>query len=99
MKTINISVTGEQYSAIDNLVKEKGYANRSEFFRSLLRFAISKPQILADTEEFKIEAFKKRPLAEIEKGFRDTGLYSEEFIADLIDGLKDSPPYATKKSR
>ena len=99
MKTINISVTSEQYGAIESLVKEKGYANRSEFFRFLLRFAISKPQILADTEEFKIEAFKKRPLAEIEKGFHNTGLYSEEFISDIIDGLKDSPPYATKKSQ
>ena len=99
MKTINISVTAEQYGKIESLVKEKGYANRSEFFRSLVRFVMRKPEVLADSESFSLQPFKKRPLSEIEKGFRDTGLYSEKFIADIIDGLKDSPPYATKKPR
>ena len=93
MKTINISVTTEQYSEIENLVKIKGYANRSEFFRSILRSVLRKPELLADTESLNLEPFKKRPLEKIEKGFRDTSLYSEEFIKDVIDGLRNSPPY------
>lgn len=37
MKTINISVTEEQYRQVQTLTKTLGFANRSEFFRTLLR--------------------------------------------------------------
>lgn len=90
MKTINISVTGEQYSAIDNLVKEKGYANRSEFFRTLIRTVVKKPEVIAESDEFIFESPPTRSIKKMMKGFRDTEKYSEEFLQDLEEGMKDS---------
>ncbi len=45
MKTLNISVTKEQAKTVDRLVVDQGYANRSEFFRMILRsFTANKRQ-------------------------------------------------------
>ena len=90
MKTINISVTGEQYSAIDNLVKEKGYANRSEFFRTLIRTVVKKPEVIEEPDEFTFESPPTRSIKKMMKGFRDTEKYSEEFLKSLEDGLRRS---------
>jgi len=37
MKTVNISLTEQQTQMVDQAVNELGFANRSEFFRTLLR--------------------------------------------------------------
>jgi Arc/MetJ-type ribon-helix-helix transcriptional regulator len=90
MKTINISVTTEQYGKIESLVKEKGYANRSEFFRSLIRTVVKKPEVISESDEFTLESPPTRSIKKIMKGFRDTQKYSDKFLQDLEDGMRDS---------
>lgn len=45
MRTLNISITDEQYGLIERLIHELGFANRSEFFRAILRTLIGARQI------------------------------------------------------
>ena len=96
MKTINISITSEQYSEIEKFTNELGFANRSEFMRSLLRLFIKKPEVLS--VETELMPFKKRPLSEIEKRLRKTGRYNEKFIQSVMDGLRRSSIYAASKT-
>ena len=38
MKNINVNLTTEQAKLVDKAAEERGFASRSEFFRSLLRY-------------------------------------------------------------
>ncbi len=89
MKTVNISLTQDQFEGVEALTKRMGYANRSEFFRSLLRYALRKPEVF-ESEEIVLEAPPTRSRSKIMSEFRATEKYSEAFLKDLDEGLKDS---------
>jgi len=87
MQTLNISVTKEQYNLINQLVPAWGFANRSEFFRALLR-ALIKPKALTTPIEFQTPPTKKA--GKVMGGFRKTGEYNQKFLASLEKGLAKS---------
>ncbi len=91
MKNININVTAQQAKLIDKTAEDRGFANRSEFFRSLLRYVfLYSPQLLSklDTASFE-EPPTKDPdyiIAELKK----TDKYTKKFIESVSQGLKES---------
>lgn len=92
MSTINISLPQEQVSFIDALVSRYGFANRSEFVRSLVRLIHSKPRI---AEEAIIHPFltptpPNQSVRDVVAAFKNTKKYSNEFLKDLEIGLKRS---------
>mgnify|MGYP001572798577 CR=1 FL=1 len=92
---MNISVTDDQAKMIDDWVFLHDYANRSEFFRSVVRFIAQKPVVLNDVSSgIQFEEFVKRPLPEMRKMLESSGKYNKKFINEIISGLKDSPAYA-----
>lgn len=95
MKTVNISLTTDQYKAVEDLTQKMGYANRSELFRAIIRFVLRKPEVLS-TEKFTLESFEKRPLKNIEEELRASGIYNEKFISNVVKGLRRSSLYASK---
>ncbi len=66
MKTINISLTEEQYEKVNKLTDKLGFANRSEFFRALLRPTLNRQP----GDEDKGEQFDKL-LARSQRAFRE----------------------------
>lgn len=91
MYTINISLPKQLYQRVDSIIKEEGFASRSEFFRTLIRvygaLKGSQPELLE---------FTARPLSEIEKEMKNTGKYNQQFIKSVVSGLKKSSVYANK---
>lgn len=93
MTTVTISLPDEVAKKVDVEAKEKGFATRSEFVRSLLR------DYFTEEEELEFVPFVKKPLEEIERGLRETGKYNEKFIKSVIKGLREnSSIYADKSS-
>lgn len=90
MKTVNISLTEDQTKMVDQAVVNLGFANRSEFFRTLLRVFNKKPEVLEETSNFLIKGPDTKSAKEIVESFRATSKYSEEFLKDLEEGLTDS---------
>lgn len=90
MSTVNISLPKEQVSLIDKFVKTYGYANRSEFIRSVVRLLKHKPQILEDAAVFPFEPPKERSVKKIIQSMKKTGKYSIAFLKSLEIGLKES---------
>lgn len=91
MQTINISVTTTQTKTINTMMRQHGYANRSEFFRSLLRLVENRPEIIEETADDLI--FKSPPtrsVAKVMSDFRKCGKYNSAFLKDLERGLRDS---------
>lgn len=97
MSTINISLPAEQVSFIDNLVTKFGFANRSELVRAIFRFIKHEPATLSKVATFPLLPPSTRDGNKIMRGFRATGKYSEAFLRDLEEGIKDSG-YFTKTS-
>jgi len=46
MSTVNISLPSSQANYIDQLVVKYGFANRSEFIRSIIRLVAYKPNLV-----------------------------------------------------
>jgi len=46
--TVNISLTSSQLSFVNQVVKRLGFANRSEFFRTLIRWISQQPRVLQE---------------------------------------------------
>lgn len=90
MKTVNISLTEAQAEAIDSAINKFGFANRSEFFRSLIRSFIRKPEVLSDAEDFPMKGPDTKSAKKVLNSFKDTGKYSKAFLKDLESGLKNS---------
>lgn len=86
MGVISISLPTTLAYKIDAETHKRGFATRSEFFRSILRRYFQ--------EDLPILTFKKRPLEDIREELERTGQYSEKLIADVISGLKHSSVYA-----
>lgn len=93
MRTVNVSLPDSLATEVDTIVGEGGYASRSEFFRTLLRF-----HILLDSEKnakdiLALAPFVKKPLSEIKLALLATGRYNSDFIKSVISGLKKSSVY------
>ena len=93
MSTINISLPKQQASSVDSLIEKYGFANRSEFFRSLLRLIIHNENIIEQASVYPFIDPKTKSTAEIMSAFTDTKKYSKEFLHDLKEGLSESATF------
>lgn len=91
MSTVNISLPTKQISFIDKLVASYGFANRSEFFRSILRLISHKPDLIEKAATFPFMVSQEKSAKKIVSDFQKTKKYSPEFLKDLEEGLKSSP--------
>ena len=85
MTTMTISLPTTIAKKISDETFKKGFATRSEFIRSILRSYFSK--------ELSLESFTPRPLEKIKLDLEKTGKYNQEFIDNVIEGLKKSSVY------
>ncbi|PIU03248.1 hypothetical protein COT44_04235 [Candidatus Shapirobacteria bacterium CG08_land_8_20_14_0_20_39_18] len=90
MSTINISLTADQVKLVDNLTKDYQFANRSEFFRAMIRLIFRRPEIITAADELILEPPTTRSRKEIISKMRATNKYSPEFLKSLNAGLKES---------
>jgi len=67
---------------VDNLIEKYGFANRSEFFRSLLRLVIHNETLIEQASVFPFVEPKSMSASEVVSAFSKTGNYSKEFLAD-----------------
>ena len=95
MSTVNISLPAEHISFVNRLVREHGFSNRSEFFRTILRLLKKQPEILNHASLYPFVPPKSRSRSEVILSLKKTGKYSKEFLKDIEEGLKDSS-YFTK---
>ena len=94
MQTINISLPELLTTKIDAIIRREGYASRSEFIRSLVRFYL----LSQKKEEIVLLPFTKIPLRTIEKEMRATGRYNEKFMKSVVKGLSKSSVYAKNRA-
>ena len=91
MKNININVTSQQAKLIDKAAQQRGFANRSEFFRSLLRYVLFySPQILKNLDAAAFEQPPSKNTSYIISELAKTGKYNKKFIESVESGLKKS---------
>ena len=90
MSTVNISLQEKQANYIDALVIKYGFANRSEFIRSIIRLVVFKPDLVEKAATFPFTAPKERSTKKILTTFAKSGRYSKEFLKDLKEGLDQS---------
>jgi Arc/MetJ-type ribon-helix-helix transcriptional regulator len=90
MATVNLSLTNDQLKWIDKSAAELGFANRSEFVRSILRFISQRADLLADTRSYPFVSPSTTQKSEIVSAFKKTGKYSSDFLSDLESGLSRS---------
>ena len=91
MYTINISLPKQLYQRVDSLIKEEGFASRSEFFRTLIRVYTA-----LKGEKLELLEFSAKSIDEVEKGLLNTGKYNQKFIQSLVSGLGKSSVYENK---
>jgi len=96
MNTVNISLTEQQALMTDKLVNLHGFANRSEFFRALLRAVFTNPTIIEKADRSLFASPHTYKASEIVAGFRKSKKYSKEFLEDLKTGLSESPSFNNK---
>ena len=90
MSSVNISLPKKQINLIDQLAESYGFSNRSEFFRSLIRFISYQPKLLRQTAVFPFISPEEKSIRKIMIGFKKTKKYSPAFLRDLEEGLKAS---------
>jgi Arc/MetJ-type ribon-helix-helix transcriptional regulator len=90
MNTLNISLTSDQISWINNFTQKLGFANRSEFIRSILRFLAKREDLLSGVQTYPFISPATVNKKQIISDFRKTKKYSAEFIKDLEEGLARS---------
>lgn len=95
MSTVNISLPAKQVNLIDKLVEVYGFANRSEFVRSLIRLISSRPELVLKAATFPFVIPKEKSIKKIMIGFAKTKKYSNNFLRDLEEGLKASSYFKT----
>ena len=96
MSTINISLPYEQVNFVDQLVSNYGFANRSEFVRSLLRLITYRPELVETASVFPFVVPKEKSVKKIMDGFQKTKKYSAAFLKDLELGLSESSYFRPK---
>jgi len=97
MSTINISLPKEQVNLIDQLVSAYGFANRSEFVRSLLRLIHFEPELITRAATFPFVSPTEKSVDKIVADFEKTQKYSSSFIRDLREGLEASEYFEEQK--
>lgn len=97
METVNISLPKELNQQIDKAIKEQGYASRSEFFRTLIRFYFALSVTDTAVENPIFTPFKKKSLAKVKKELANANRYSSAFIESVVEGLAKSSLYKNKK--
>ena len=90
MNTMNISVTPSQTQLVDSLTQNLDFANRSEFFRALLRLVERKPEILQTADELILEPPNTKSAKTMINNMKATGKYSPKFLTSLKLGLVES---------
>ncbi|HSV95219.1 MAG TPA: ribbon-helix-helix domain-containing protein [Spirochaetia bacterium] len=91
MAMMNVSLPEKQIQDVDLMVERYGYANRSEFVRSALRFVLKSKAISEEMGDFPfLVANPADKPDDVVNDFRETGKYSENFLKDLEEGLKKS---------
>ena len=90
MSTINISLPSEQVNLIDDFVKKFGFANRSEFVRSVIRVLVKRPEIVETASIYPFVSPKTNSMKEIINAFKKNKKYSRLFLKNLEEGLKES---------
>ncbi|MFN4212506.1 MAG: ribbon-helix-helix domain-containing protein [Microgenomates group bacterium] len=90
MSTVNISLPSNQANLIDQIVRRYGFANRSEFIRSLIRLVIYQPELIKTAAVFPFIPPKEKSVKKIVSAFAKSGRYSKDFLKDLTEGLKNS---------
>lgn len=90
MNSVNVSLTSEQVKLVDSLTSIYGYANRSEFFRAILRLVAQKPKVLRDSDELILESPDTKDSNKIIADMKATGLYNAKFLASLKRGMDES---------
>ena len=95
MSTINISLPSEQVNMIDGFVKKFGFANRSEFVRSVIRVLIRKPGLVETASIYPFVAPKTKSVKSVINAFKKNKKYSSQFLKDLEEGLKTSDYFQT----
>jgi metal-responsive CopG/Arc/MetJ family transcriptional regulator len=90
MSTVNISLPAQQVKLVDQLVGRFGFANRSEFFRSILRLVTHKEELVSEAATFPFMMPQTKSVKKILADFRKNKRYSPAFLKDLEDGLKNS---------
>ena len=88
MSTINISLPSKQAETIDKLVNTYGFANRSEFIRSILRVILTDDFLVKRAISYPFISPKLKSGSTILKEFKATKKYSREFLTDLQEGLE-----------
>ncbi len=87
MSTVNISLPEKQANYIDMLVAKYGFANRSEFIRSIIRLVVYKPDLVEEAATFPFVIPKERSAKKIISAFSKNNRYSKELLKDLKEGL------------
>jgi len=90
MSTVNISLPEKQANHIDMLVGKYGFANRSEFIRSIIRLVVHKPELVKEASTFPFVFPKEQSTKKIMEAFSKNSRYSKEFLKDLKEGLEES---------
>ena len=91
MAMMNVSLPEKQIQDVDSMVERYGYANRSEFVRSALRFVLKNKTVSDEMIDFPfLVASSFDEPDDVVRDFRETGKYSEAFLKDLESGLKKS---------
>jgi len=89
MRTINISVTEEQRNFVDQMVDKLGFANRSEFFRTIVRMIKANPKVIEEPKVMQLspKAIKRynKIIENIESG--KESVYEAHDVKDLLDQL------------
>ena len=90
MSTMNISITSDQVRLVNELTRSLDFANRSEFFRALLRLVSRKPAVLTMADELILEPPATKSRSKIITMMKATKQYSPEFLKSVGRGLKES---------
>lgn len=90
MSTVNISLTSDQVTVVNQITKTYDFANRSEFFRALIRLVARKPEVLRAADELVLEPLATRSIPRIIRDMKSTGKYSPAFLKSIEKGLRES---------
>lgn len=91
MQNVNINLTTKQAKLVDQSTENYGFANRSEFFRAILRYIfLHSPQILSELDAVTFEEPPTRDSRYIVSELANSGKYNKAFLASVAKGLKKS---------
>lgn len=91
MRNVNINLTTEQAILVEEAAKKRGFANRSEFFRALLRYVfLYSPEVLKKLDSFVFEEPSTHDVNQIVTDLAASGKYNKKFLKSLERGLQKS---------